>query len=182
MRRVVVIGNTGSGKSTFGRALAHRLGVPDTDSDDLFWLPGWKEVPNEEFRRSLAAAAAGDAWVIIGTYLSRAVDVVWPHADTLVWLDLPLPLVVSRSVRRTAKRAITREVVCNGNREKLRYLLPEQLGGEMPLWSYAIDHHRTKRTVIEDLIADHDHLTVHRLRSRRDVRQLLDATRPVEQV
>ena len=173
MRRVVVIGNTGSGKSTLGAALAQRIGVVYVDADDLFWLPGWVEVDNDQFRAELDAASSAEQWVIVGNYLSRAVDVTWPRADTLVWLDLPLPLVISRSVRRTAKRGITREVVCNGNREKLRFLLPERLSGEKPLWSYAIDHHRTQRTRIEDLIAQHDHLTVHRLRSRAEVSRFL---------
>jgi adenylate kinase family enzyme len=171
MKRIVVVGNTGSGKSTFGSALAQRLDVPYTDTDDLFWRPGWEEVPNDDFRAALDAVSRGDRWVIVGNYLSRATDITWPRADTLVWLDLPLPLVVSRSVRRTAMRAITGEVVCNGNTEKLRFLLPERLGGEKPLWQYAIEHHRTKRGLIEDLLAQHDHLDVHRLRSRAEVRR-----------
>lgn len=174
MQRVVVIGNTGSGKSTFGATLAGVLELPYTDADDLFWQPGWTEVPNDDFRGALDVASRGDRWVIVGNYLSRATDVTWPRADTLVWLDLPLPLVVSRSIRRTAKRAITREVVCNGNTEKLRYLLPERLGGEKPLWQYAIEHHRTKRTVIEALLSE-PHVTadVHRLRSRAEISRFL---------
>jgi len=175
VERVVVIGNTGSGKSTFGAALAARLDVPYTDADDLFWLPGWQEVPNDEFRAALDAVSRGDRWVLVGNYLSRATDITWPRADTVVWLDMPLPLVISRSVRRTAKRAITREVVCNGNTEKLRWLLPERFGGEKPLWHYAIDHHRIHRPRIEQLLADHPHLDVHRLRSRAEVARFLGA-------
>ncbi|MEA3056030.1 MAG: hypothetical protein QOD30_1462 [Actinomycetota bacterium] len=176
-RRVVVIGNTGSGKSTFGAALASKLGVAYTDSDDLFWLPGWQERPNDEFRAALDDATRGEGWVLVGNYLSRATDITWPRADTIVWLDLSLPLVVSRSVRRTAKRAITRQVVCNGNTEKLRFLLPERLGGEKPLWHYAIDHHRIHRPRIETMLSDatRDDLTVHRLRSRADVARFLGA-------
>ncbi|MEN3271526.1 MAG: hypothetical protein V7636_287 [Actinomycetota bacterium] len=180
MRRVVVIGNTGSGKSTLGAALATTLGVPFTDSDDLFWLPGWTERPNDDFRSALDDATSGDGWVLVGNYLSRATDITWPRADTIVWLDLSLPLVVSRSVRRTTKRAITRQVVCNGNTEKLRFLLPERLGGETPLWAYAIRHHKVHRPIIETMLAGaRDDLTIHRLRSRADVARFLDASRIV---
>ncbi|HYD10908.1 MAG TPA: hypothetical protein VEA78_12475 [Acidimicrobiales bacterium] len=110
--------------------------------------------------------------MIAGNYFGRAVDVTWPRADTLVWLDLPLPLIVARSVRRTVKRGLTRELVCNGNREKLRFLVPQKLGGpEMPLWQYAIQHHRYMTPIIEDLVREERfaHLDVHRLTSRRQV-------------
>ncbi len=173
MQRIVVIGNTGSGKSTFGTALARSLDIPYIDTDDLFWRPGWEEVPNDDFRAALDLASRDDRWVLVGNYLSRATDITWPRADTIVWLDLPLPLVVSRSVRRTARRAITGEVVCNGNTEKLRFLLPERFSGEKPLWQYAIEHHRTKRSQIETMLGDVD-ATVHRLRSRAEVQRFLE--------
>ena len=178
MRRVCVIGNTGSGKSTLAAALAAMLGVPYVESDDLFWLPGWVEVPNDDFRHALDVASNGDAWVISGNYLSRATDITWPRADTIVWLDLPLPVVVFRSVRRTAKRGVTKEIVCNGNTEKLRFLLPERLSGEKPLWKYAIDHHRVHRPRIERMLAEaaRDGLSIHRLRSRREVREFSERT------
>ena len=149
--------------------------MPYTDSDDLFWEPGWVEVDNDVFRRRLDEASSGDGWVLVGNYLSRATDITWPRADTIVWLDLPLPLVISRSVRRTARRAITGEVVCNGNTEKLRFLLPERFSGEKPLWQYAREHHRQHRPIIEAMLADVE-ADVHRLRSRAEVARFLVAT------
>jgi adenylate kinase family enzyme len=176
MRRVVVLGNTGSGKSTFGAALGAKLGVPYTDSDDLFWQPGWVEVDNDVFRARLDEASSGDGWVLVGNYLSRATDITWPRADTIVWLDLPLPLVITRSVRRTIKRGITKEVVCNGNTEKVRFVLPERFTGEKPLWQYAREHHKNHRPFIEAMLAEPKvTATVHRLRSRADVKRFLVA-------
>jgi hypothetical protein len=149
------------------------LRVPYADSDDLFWQPGWVEVDNDVFRGRLDEVSSGDGWVLVGNYLSRATDITWPRADTIVWLDLPLPLVVSRSVRRTAKRAITREVVCNGNVEKLRFLLPERFSGEKPLWKYAIEHHAHHRPIIEAMLADVE-ADVHRLCTRAAVRSFVE--------
>ena len=178
MRRVCVIGNTGSGKSTLAVTLAARLGVPYVESDDLFWLPGWVEVPNDDFRHALDVASSEDAWVISGNYLSRATDLTWPRADTVVWLDLPLPLIISRSVRRTIKRGITKELVCNGNTERVRFVLPERFTGEKPLWEYAIDHQREHRPRIERMLADaaRPDLAIHRLRSRADVARFVAQT------
>jgi hypothetical protein len=60
MRRVVILGCSGAGKSTFARALGARLGVPVVHLDALFWRPGWVEPENKAFRAAVAAAIAGD--------------------------------------------------------------------------------------------------------------------------
>ncbi|MEM7188889.1 MAG: hypothetical protein AAF439_04690 [Pseudomonadota bacterium] len=102
LRRVMVVGGSGAGKSTFAAALAARLGVPAVHMDTLFWRPGWVEAPEEEFLASVQAAAAGDAWVMDGNY-SRT----WPgrlgRADAVVFLDMPTWLRFWRAVRRTMK-------------------------------------------------------------------------------
>lgn len=121
MKRIVILGVTGSGKTTFGRKLAERLGIPATDLDDLHWLPGWKERKTEEFF-SLAAEAAGrPEWVIIGNY-SKVRNAVWPHADTFIWLDYPFLLVFWQLLRRCVMRAIDKNPICNGNVESWKQL------------------------------------------------------------
>jgi adenylate kinase family enzyme len=50
---VSIVGNSGSGKSTFGRALAGRLGVPYVEIDQLNHQPGWQERSVEELRDAL---------------------------------------------------------------------------------------------------------------------------------
>ena len=49
MRRILVIGCCGAGKSVFSRKLGEKLGLPVVPLDRLFWLPGWRERPREEF-------------------------------------------------------------------------------------------------------------------------------------
>jgi hypothetical protein len=63
-------------------------------------------------------ATAGARWVVAGNY-GRVRDLVWPKADTVAWLDYPFPLVLSRLTVRTVRRAVTREVLWNGNRNWL---------------------------------------------------------------
>ena len=58
MRRVAVVGTSGSGKSTFARALAERMGVPFTELDSLHHGPGWTEASPEELRARVEAAMA----------------------------------------------------------------------------------------------------------------------------
>src|SRR4051794_13399658 len=112
MQRVSVVGNSGSGKSTFARALAVKLDVPYIELDAIFHLPDWVELPPDEFRAAVADRAAGDAWVIDGNY-NVVREAVWARADTVAWLDYPRSLVLRRVVTRTVRRAATREELWN---------------------------------------------------------------------
>jgi adenylate kinase family enzyme len=118
MRRVSVVGISGSGKSTLGRRLAASLQVPFVELDAIFHQPDWQDLPTAEFRSRVSEAVSGDEWVVDGNY-SAVQDLVWARADTVVWLDLPRPTVMRQVVRRTLRRALTRQELWNGNREPL---------------------------------------------------------------
>jgi adenylate kinase family enzyme len=121
-QRVVVIGVSGAGKSTFARAVAARIGAPSVEMDALHWEPGWQAVPPETFLARMDAATAGDRWVADGNY-SRARTLVWPRADTIVWLDFPFRVVLPRLLWRQFSRLATGATVCNGNRERFSTFL-----------------------------------------------------------
>src|SRR5262249_29948937 len=115
VRRVSVIGVTGSGKTTFAASLASRLHLPHVELDALHWEPDWRMAELEVFRNRVGSAAAGDGWVIEGNY-SKVRDLVWARADTVVWLDYSFPLTFVRLLRRTIARVRTGEELWNGNR------------------------------------------------------------------
>jgi adenylate kinase family enzyme len=93
VQRINVVGTSGSGKTTFAIELARRLDVPHIEIDEMFWGPGWTPTSRDALRERLAAALDGPAWVVDGNYGSVR-DVVWSRADTVVWLDYPLRLVL----------------------------------------------------------------------------------------
>ena len=66
--RVVVVGTSGAGKTTFADALAAALQLQHTELDQLHWGPGWTPAPTEQFVRATAQAAAGQRWVMDGNY------------------------------------------------------------------------------------------------------------------
>ncbi len=116
---VNVIGTTGAGKTAFAARLAAAVGAEHVELDALHWEPGWTPAETEAFRARVVAALSGDAWVTCGNY--RAVrDIVWERADTVVFLDYPLPLMFWRLVRRTARRVAGRERVWGHSTETLR--------------------------------------------------------------
>ncbi len=117
--RILVDGVTGSGKSTLAAQLGARLGLPVHAMDDLTWEPGWVEVPKDVQRQRVAAVCAGESWVVDAAYRSWA-EIVLDRAELVVALDFPRWVSLSRLLRRTAARILTRDEICNGNRESLR--------------------------------------------------------------
>ena len=94
-------------------------------------------------------------------------DIIWSLADTVVWLDYSLPLLFARLTRRTLRRAITREVLWNGNREDFWPHL--KLWSEESLYHWLFKTYRQRRRELPILFSRPEcaHLTVIRLASPR---------------
>lgn len=162
MKRVIVIGTTGSGKTTFARTLAGTLGVPHGEQDAWYHQPGWVPAPLASFRARVAAFTAGPAWVMDGNY-SKARDIGWAHADTLVWLDYPGQVVFWRVLTRTLRRVLGRQELWNGNRETVR----GALSPEGPVrWFFRTHWQRRRDTPAQ--AAAYPHLRLVRLRTPRE--------------
>lgn len=174
MRRVSVAGISGSGKTTFARVLAERLGVPYVELDALFHGPNWTETPPHELRGRVEAAiaAAPGGWVIDGNYRDeeRLGDFVLGQADTLVWLELPLRVSLARLARRSWRRMRGREELWNGNREQLRNLVGLREG----LFAWAVRSYFRHRREVPVATASNPHLRLVHLRTARDVDAFLD--------
>jgi adenylate kinase family enzyme len=141
MPRMLVVGTTCSGKTTFARRLSGQVGVPHIELDALYWLPEWRPRPPEEFYALVEDAIAGDGWVVDGNY-SAVRDLVWPRATMVVWLNYSLPRVLSRGLRRTARRALTREVLYSNNTESFAQAF---LSRDSILWWLLTTYHRRRR-------------------------------------
>lgn len=119
MQRVAIIGSTSSGKSTLAAQLSAVLGCPHLELDSFRFLPQWQVRPNEEFRPLIDDVTSQPHWVVDGNY-SVTRDLTWGRADTLIWLDYRLSLILWRLTRRTVGRTINRTDLWNtGNRENI---------------------------------------------------------------
>src|SRR5512141_2294296 len=99
MNRIAVIGVTGSGKTTFARQLADRIGGLHIELDALHWEPNWIEAPLDVFRERVELTTRSDRWTVDGNY-GKVRDIIWGRADTIVWLDYPFLIVLWRLTRR----------------------------------------------------------------------------------
>ena len=173
--RIVVVGSSCSGKSTLAEALGERLSLPYVELDALFWRPNWQEPPDDEFRAALLSATDGERWVVAGNYLRHTMPVVWPRADTVVWLDLPLPTVTWRVLRRSWRRWRTNELLWGTNHERF--------WDQLKLWdtrhsliAFNVKNHRRRRHLMEAAMR-HPHwseTTFVRLRTSREVAAFLE--------
>ena len=170
-RRIVVVGTSGSGKTTFALELAGRLGLPHVELDALHHGPNWYQPSAHEFRATIEDELFSlDGWVCCGAYHHKLGELVPSRADTLVWLDLPLGVKLWRLLRRTLSRLVYRTELWQGNRESLR----GAFWGRESLFGWMLTRH------FEDARTKHwlRHPNAVRLRSSRQIRRWLEAQGP----
>lgn len=176
MNRVVVVGSSGSGKTTLAVEIARRLDVPFLEMDAVMHANGWNSATDQEFSRVLSEFTSRGRWVVDGNYTSRGTaETVWPRADTFVWVDPPRRVVMSRVIRRTLTRMITREELWNGLREPLSNLYKRDPYENIVVWAWTRYDHVRARYEKATTDGSWAHATVHRLHNRRDSDRLLDA-------
>jgi adenylate kinase family enzyme len=115
--RVLFYGVTGSGKSSAAHRYAEIMSLPEYSADDdIGWLPGWTVRALDDERTIAATIAAQDRWVLDSAYAKWS-DLILPRTQLIVALDYPRLISLSRLVRRTARRVVTKETICKGNTE-----------------------------------------------------------------
>jgi adenylate kinase family enzyme len=141
MARVVVIGTSCVGKTTFARTLSRVLRFPHIELDTLYWQPNWIPRPLDEFRELVAKELSQDYWVADGNY-SVERDLIWSRATTVIWLNYAFAVVFWRAVTRTLRRVLTQEELFSGNRESLRIAF---FSRESILWWVLTTFHRRRK-------------------------------------
>ena len=119
-RKILVVGTSCTGKTTLATRLKSKLNLPHFDLDEMHWLPGWKNRSKAEMAHLIKTQITVlDAWIVSGNYTTAGRDTFWQDAQTIIWLDLPLHIILGRYVKRTYRRIKYKEECCNGNVETL---------------------------------------------------------------
>ncbi len=169
-RRIAVVGTTGSGKTTLAGQLSQRLAIPNVELDALHWEENWTPTSPAVFQERAAQALSGDTWVVDGNY-SQVRHIIWSRADTIVWLDYSLWVILRQLLWRTFRRILTREELWSGNRESIS----KTFFSTDSILVWALRTYRKRRREFPALLSrpEHTHLQVVRLRSPRAMRDWL---------
>ena len=102
MKKVIVIGCPGSGKSTVSRALHNKTGIPLYHLDMMYWNADRTTVENSVFLERLSAVLEKDEWIIDGNY-SSTMKLRMAACDTVIFLDYPLDVCLDGIRERRGK-------------------------------------------------------------------------------
>ena len=134
MRRVLIIGSGGAGKSTFASRLSRRTGLPLIHLDSLYWQPGWIETPAAEWDQTIEQLLGRDTWIMDGNY-GRTLERRLAACDTVIFLDLPRLLCLQRIIRRRLQ-------FHGRSRPDMREGCPERLSWEYIQWVWTYPERR----------------------------------------
>lgn len=166
MRKVLVIGSGGAGKSTFAKRLGELLHIEVLHLDKLYWRAGWVETPKAEWLKTVEELLRHDSWIMDGNY-SGTLDVRFEACDTLIFLDMARTLCLWRVLKRAFMyRKRSRPDMAEGCRERLT------LEFILWIWNYP---RKTRPRIVRLLESHREGKRIVWLRTQSDVERFLAA-------
>ena len=175
-KRILVIGNSCSGKSTLAGFLASVLDVPFIELDSLNWEENWvslAEKDPEELTRRFQKATSGECWVVAGSYTEYSKEIFWEKLETIIWLDMPMYLLIWRMLCRSWRRWRTNELLWGTNYERISSQL--MFWRSESLLNWIIKQHQPKRNeMLQDYFSSEwGHIRFIRICSRNEINSFL---------
>ncbi len=167
MKRVLVIGNSGSGKTTFSKALADALQIPLVHLDKLYWYGEWEHRSHDEFDTLLLEKLEKDSWIIDGNF-TRTIPKRLQYCDAVFFFDLPVITCLWGAVCRAFENRGRSRDDMGGN-------CPEHLFDKrkLELYKAILDYNKRNRAKIYVLLGQRKNIEVIVFKNRRQVKMFL---------
>ncbi|MGF7050704.1 adenylate kinase family enzyme [Paenibacillus sp. DS2015] len=165
MKRVIVLGSAGSGKSTLTQKLSEILKLPVIHLDKYYWKPNWEPTSNEEWDEVVRGFTMKEQWIIDGNY-SRTLDIRIQRADLIIYLDMPTSLCIYRVLKR-------RLMYHKKSRPDMNEECPEKLDWEFFRWVWNY-RKRSRMKTINKLESVRTQKQIIIVKSRKEVFDLIN--------
>ena len=164
MKRILVIGCPGSGKTTFALKLSEKLNIPCVHLDKLFWKSGWVECSPQEFDCLLDKELKKESWIMDGNY-SRTLSRRLEFSDTVVYFDYPRLLCIFRVLKRVIQNY-------GSTRTDMADNCPERFDFEFI--KYIWNFNNINRKIIIDSLKLYKNLKIFIVRNKTEYKKLLE--------
>ncbi|GIP18104.1 topology modulation protein [Paenibacillus montaniterrae] len=172
MKRIMIIGSGGAGKSTLAKQLGEALQLPVHHLDAYFWKPGWTPTPDEEWDSVQENLVLEEQWIIDGNY-GRTLDIRMNRADVIILLDFPRWITVYRVIKR--------RIMYHGKtRPDLNEGCPESLDFEFLKWVWTF--RKTKIPGILQKLANYNDKHIMILKSPREARKFINEAKALGKI
>lgn len=160
MKKILIIGSSGAGKSTFARRLGKAIGLEVIHLDKLFWNPNWVETPKDEWQTKVEETLQGESWIVDGNY-SGTMETRIKACDTVIFLEMPRIVCVYRILKRVV-------FYQPGNRLDMADGCDERFDWEFVKWVW--NYPNRSKPKVEGLLKQfQDTKKIIRLKSKREV-------------
>ena len=166
MRRILIIGNAGAGKTTFARELALKLNIPLVHLDKLYWTGEWDHLSKEDFDTVLQGELEKPEWIIDGNF-NRTIPHRLNYCDTVIFFDFPAVKCLW---------GVTKRLIQNYGKSR------DDMGGncverldrnKMELYHHVWNFNKEHRAHYYELLKEHEDVQIVIFNNRRQVRNFL---------
>ena len=147
MKKIIVIGCPGSGKTTFAEKLRDKLGLQLFYLDAIWHKPDRTHISREEYDARLAEILALDSWIIDGNY-SRTIETRISACDTVFLFDLPVEVCLDGAISRLGKPRYDMPWIDTELDPRLKQEIEEFPIKNLPTIYALIDKYKEGKTVV----------------------------------
>ncbi len=164
MKRIIIIGSPGSGKSTLSFKLKEKLGIDIIHLDKIFWRDNWTNISREEFKELLEIELQKEKWIAEGNY-SDSIPLRLKYVDTVIFLDFKTITCLARVIKRVFK-------YYGKTRPEMGENCPERF--DFVFIKYVLNFNKNNREKLYKLLDESQNLKLIVLKNRKEVEVFLN--------